>query len=160
MSYKEDIIELEKMFKEERYFELISVGVQLLDIVSDELNQKDGHNNLTDAELDEVGDQIGIKGGDWKKMKNQIMQAVKADASWKYKVLGIFNEILDSWLPAYIDVTPALITKINTVHTVRNNLHHKFFDKSYSKKELKSAGKDCLEICKLFEEFDKNGCLD
>ncbi len=160
MEYESEIKKLEILLAEKRYFELISIGVQFINFFSDKLNEQYDINEISSHDIIELESHTGIGFKDWKIVKKEILKSLRSDDSWKYKILGILDEILNASLPPYIEVTPDLIVKIRSVHKFRNTLQHDYYKNEISIKELEIKSKECLEICKLFKQFSKNGYFD
>ncbi len=160
INYESEIKNLEKLFSEKRHFELISLGVQFIDFFSSKLNELYPIDDISSDDLEELESHTGISPKNWKNLKKEISKSLKADDSWKHKFLGVLDEILNTSLPPYIEITAGLITKIRSVHKFRNTLQHDYYRNRITTKELEKKSKECLEICKLFKRFDKEGYLD
>lgn len=158
MDYEKELKKLENLYIKKEYFVLISIGIQFIEFFADRLIENDKIiNHLDDTDILDSVEESGYNAKEWQRLKVEIHKSLIADNSWKYKILEVLDRSLDGWTDE-IKVTSRIITKIRNVHSVRNDIHHKYYTKKIC--DLKGASKDCLEICKFLQPLYKLGYLD
>ena len=158
MNYEKELKKLEELYEKGEYFVLISIGVQFIEFFSDRLIEKDKMvNYLDDNDVLDLIEETGYTVKEWQKLKIEIHKSLTTDNSWKYKILGVLDRSLDEGTNE-IKVTPKILTKIRNVHSIRNDLQHKYYTKKIN--SIKSVAKDCLDICKFLRPLYQSGYLD
>lgn len=152
VKFDKDSVLLKKWFKKRKYFEVVIVGVQLMEMIAKYLLKSEEDYGHEYAER-----KFGSKEHtEWLKIydacREIVNESVRPNQSPKAMVLQVFlNEHQTGNQLIKIDSPMKFITKVRGAVNFRNDLAHEFFVKSFKQKEIKSTAKDCLEIISILQ---------
>ncbi len=167
---------LEQFFKKEKYFEVIIVGIQFIDLFCDKIfkSLEDEENEYINENAEVVCEYnfFGINPksnmkiaskitetphytiNEWKNTLVRLRTMQKKDfTNWKQKISAIFlMELQDpGFLFENIKINQLLLSKIEEIYSGRNNLSHGFFISS-NKNDLKKIAFSVMQVCELYKK--------
>jgi len=151
--YKKEKREIQKYFKQKKYFIVILTGVQLLEKLAAYINE---YIEYSGEETDEKMGEPDYS--NWKKIRDiytKSLRKIQGNDAPRLKILEVFFQMASFMLFEHYEPKEfiSLMHKVERVVSCRNDLAHKYFDKKHLKRQIPLRARECIELISELENY-------